>query len=64
LQLLKADAATASIPVIMLTGLGQTADMEEARRAGAVAYFVKSEARGDQLATKVIETLETLRPTS
>jgi CheY-like chemotaxis protein len=61
LKQLKSDPDTTAIPVIMLTGLRQSADMEEAQRAGAAAYFVKSELRGDQLAAKVAEAFETLR---
>ena len=40
-QALKADPETRGIAVIMLTALGQEADRERARRAGANGYFTK-----------------------
>lgn len=41
LQQLKADQATASIPVIMLTAAGSTQARNTARELGAVDYLVK-----------------------
>lgn len=41
LRALKADPATASIPVIILSNLGQESDVKQAMEAGAVGYFVK-----------------------
>ncbi|MEO7190911.1 MAG: response regulator [Vicinamibacterales bacterium] len=58
LSRLKAEPATASIPVIMLSNLGQPRDVEEALAAGAVAYCVKSDLRGDELAAKVTAVLD------
>ena len=39
---LKADAATAGIPVVILSNLGQEQDVQRAMAAGASAYFVKA----------------------
>lgn len=41
LSMLKADAATHDIPVIMLTSKGQAREIAEGRRAGAADYIVK-----------------------
>lgn len=42
LEALKADAATASVPVIVMSNLGQDADIARATGSGAAAYFIKS----------------------
>ena len=39
---LKADAATAAIPVIVLSNLGQPSDVQLARERGAHDYIIKS----------------------
>jgi CheY-like chemotaxis protein len=54
---LKADPATRSIPVVMLSNLAQPSDVDEALGAGAIAYWIKAELRGDQLAAKVSAAL-------
>ena len=43
LRALKGDAATADIPVIILSNLGQDRDVQQAMEAGAAAYFVKAD---------------------
>ena len=43
LKTLKADDATSSIPVVILTSLSQESDENEARNSGAVDFLVKSE---------------------
>ena len=43
LKTLKADAMTATIPVIILTSLSQESDENEARNSGAADFLVKSE---------------------
>jgi CheY-like chemotaxis protein len=58
LMRLKADPATSSIPVVMLSNLAQPADVDEALRAGAVDYWIKADLRGDQLAAKAASALE------
>lgn len=42
LEALKADPATAGVPVIVLSNLGQDADVARAMAGGAAAYFIKS----------------------
>jgi DNA-binding response OmpR family regulator len=42
LKLLKEDAATARIPVIVLSNLGQDRDVAQAKALGAIAYLVKA----------------------
>jgi CheY-like chemotaxis protein len=42
LERLKANPATASIPIVVLSNLGQDADVRRAMAAGAAAYFIKS----------------------
>ena len=42
LRALKADPATAPIPVVILSNLGQDGDMKQAMDAGAAGYFVKA----------------------
>jgi CheY-like chemotaxis protein len=55
---LRADPRTTTIPVVMLTNLAQMEDVNEALRAGAMAYFIKSELKGNQLAERVLEILD------
>ena len=42
LRLLKEDAATARIPVIVLSNLGQERDVAQAKTLGAIAFLVKA----------------------
>jgi DNA-binding response OmpR family regulator len=42
LKLLKEDPATAGIPVIVLSNLGQERDVAQAKALGAVAFLVKA----------------------
>ena len=60
LSALRADPAMADIPVVMLSNLGQAEDVEEALRAGAVAYFIKSELKGNQLVERLTEVLQSV----
>jgi CheY-like chemotaxis protein len=57
LRLLKADPATAGIPVIVLSNLGQEMDVQQALAAGAVAYYVKANISLHDLASRVDELL-------
>jgi CheY-like chemotaxis protein len=57
LRALKADSATATIPVVVLSNLGQDADVQEALALGAAAYFVKANLSLHDLATRIDETL-------
>jgi len=57
LRALKADAATAAIPVIVLSNLGQDSDVKQAMEAGAVAYLVKANLSLQDLVKRVGEVL-------
>jgi CheY-like chemotaxis protein len=53
LRALKADPATASIPVMVLSNLGQEHDVARTTEAGAVAYLVKANLSLDELVQRV-----------
>ena len=53
LALLKADPATADIPVVVLSNLGQDTDVDQAMKAGAVGYLVKANISLAELADQV-----------
>jgi DNA-binding response OmpR family regulator len=57
LRTLKEDAATAGIPVIVLSNLGQESDVKQAMDLGAVAYFVKANLSLQDLVKRVGEVL-------
>lgn len=57
LQILKQDALTSSIPVIVLSSLAQGQDKQEALNLGAVAYFDKSTFSLGELVAQVERTL-------
>jgi CheY-like chemotaxis protein len=57
LRRLKADPATAGIPVVVLSNLGQERDVEQALAAGAAAYHVKANISLHDLASRVDELL-------
>jgi DNA-binding response OmpR family regulator len=57
LRALKADPATASIPVIILSNLGQESDVKQAMEAGAVGYFVKANLSLQDLVKRVGEVV-------
>jgi CheY-like chemotaxis protein len=57
LRQLKADPATAAIPVIVLSNLGQDRDVQQAMAAGALAYHVKANLSLESLAKVVASTL-------
>ena len=58
LEALKGAVETAGIPVIVLSNLGQDADVARALQSGAVAYFIKSNTSLTNLVTKVRDVLE------
>ena len=62
LRALKADAATARIPVIILSNLGQESDVQQAMDAGAAGYFVKANLSLHDLVKKVAEVARTDDP--
>jgi CheY-like chemotaxis protein len=53
LRRLKRNSATASIPVIVLTSLGQDSDVQQALAAGAAGYLVKRDRYVDDLTREV-----------
>jgi two-component system, OmpR family, phosphate regulon response regulator PhoB len=53
LQSLKASPATAGIPVIVLSNLGQASDVELARERGAADYIIKSNIALEALVERV-----------
>ena len=57
LRALKADAATAATPVIILSNLGQDSDVKQAMEAGAAGYFVKANLSLQALVKQVGEML-------
>ena len=57
LRALKEDAATAAIPVIVLSNLGQDRDIQQAMSDGAIAYYVKAHLSLKDLAEKVEQAL-------
>jgi CheY-like chemotaxis protein len=58
LRALKQDPATAAIPVIVLSNLGQESDVQQAIEAGAVAYLIKANIPLQDLVTKVEDALD------
>src|SRR3989344_6892946 len=57
LEKLKADPATKTIPVVVLTNLAGQSDAEKALSMGAVKYIVKSEYEPKEVANMVKEIL-------
>ncbi len=53
LKLLKAEAATSAIPVIVLSNLGQDSDVQRAMEAGAADYLIKANLALDMLIERV-----------
>ncbi len=59
LKTLKEDPSTKSIPVVMLTNLGDDAAIEKATKLGADGYFVKSNTQPEQLLEDVSKFIKT-----
>src|SRR6202795_3032328 len=57
LNALKQDAATAQIPVIILSSLGQDRDVQQAMDSGAAAYFTKTDLSLQALGQRIEEVL-------
>ena len=53
LKLLKADAQTMAIPVVVLSNLGQDSDVQHAMTEGAVDYLIKANLRLEELVERV-----------
>lgn len=58
LEKLKADSTTASIPVILLTNLGQKDDVDKGLKLGAVDYLIKAHVKPAETVAKVNEVLK------
>lgn len=58
LEQLQADASTKSIPVILLTNLGQKDDVEKGLEAGAVDYLIKAHFKPSEIVDKVKKVLK------
>ncbi len=61
LEKLKSDGTTKSIPVILLTNLGQKDDVEKGLEAGAVDYLIKAHFKPSEVVEKVQTVLEGAR---
>ncbi|MGH9527538.1 MAG: response regulator, partial [Terriglobales bacterium] len=59
---LKANAATADVPVIVLTNLGQYSDIQRAREQGAAGYMIKGEMDLGELVARVETVLAGQKP--
>jgi DNA-binding response OmpR family regulator len=62
LKLLKAEAATSAIPVIVISNLGQDSDVKNALDAGAIDYLVKANLALDDLVKRVRALVEAPAP--
>ncbi len=62
LKLLKEEAATSAIPVIILSNLGQDSDVKNAMEAGAVDYLIKANLALETLVARVKALLEARTP--
>lgn len=58
LEEVKKDAATKSIPVIMLTNLGTNEDKLKGQKMGAVDYLVKASLTPGQVSAKIKQVLK------
>ena len=57
LRALKGDPGTATIPVVILSNLGQDGDVKQAMDAGAAGYFVKANLSLQDLVKRVGELM-------
>jgi CheY-like chemotaxis protein len=58
LKALRADAATAAVPVIILSNSSKANDLDEARRLGILGYFVKADLSLREVGDLVAQVLE------
>ena len=58
LEKLKADVGTKSIPVILLTNLGQKDDVEKGLQAGATDYLIKAHFKPSEIVERVKQVLK------
>ena len=57
LEKLKTDSATKSIPVILLTNLGQRDDVERGLKLGAFDYLIKAHFKPSEIVDKIKKAL-------
>lgn len=57
LQQLKADSELRSIPVIMLSNLGEKAQIDQAKKTGAVNFLIKATLSVDEIVKETIKAL-------
>ena len=62
LREVKANAQTASIPVLLLTNVAEDASVARGLEYGAYGYLLKSETTPDQILPRVARTLEETSP--
>ena len=62
LREIKANAQTASIPVLLLTNVAEDASVAKGLEYGAYGYLLKSETTPDQILPRVNRTLEETSP--
>lgn len=58
LKALKADPNLSNVPVVLLTNLGEEADVQKGIELGAVDYMVKAHFTPEEIITKVITVLK------
>jgi len=58
LKEIKEDPELKTIPVIMLTNLGQQADIDKAKELGATGFIIKANTSLDEIVRRVKNTLE------
>ena len=58
LQTIRKNKTTKSLPVIILSNLGQDSDITEAKKRGATKYFVKSNTRMQEVVDAVNKLLK------
>lgn len=58
LSKIKADPKTSSIPVVIISNLGQQEDIERGLKLGAVDYLIKSQFDMNQIIEKIKNTLK------
>ena len=61
LEVLRSDPQYASIPVVVVSNLGQESDMEKAKSLGVVEYYVKFRTSVDNLVLNVKSLLEKIQ---
>ena len=64
LEALKKDPRTKDIPVVVLSNLGQDADVQRGLSLGAVDYLIKNSAKPADVAAKIRVTLDSMGDTA